>query len=455
MIKFFKVNIEPNKRLRMIEVIFSIGLCIASIISIGYGLFDINANVENTQFKQSIQMTRDTDLEDYSEDNTICDVTYTNGDKQLIVSYSYEDYVKLYDKTIIAYEYETKNGTKLYFDHQNINDQEVQYAYKQVRANELAPLFNFGIASLILMLSILIMMLFAKQFTTYEKSWFISIMVLATIFSVVFPEEFGIASLILMLSILIMMLFAKQFTTYEKSWFISIMVLATIFSVVFPEESANGVNGIIIMLLYLLDTFLNILCELLISKQSRYNFLVSVLVEIVEIAICVVLMYRFATMATTLFFWLPIDIISYINWSKHKDDEENELTVVRKLRGYQEVLVIIGIIVWTFVIGYLISGLNIATDFYNNELLETFIIYIDACASAVGIANGLFIFFRLQEQWIAWYICAFLEAVINIISGQYVLLVLKLGYFTNTTYGYIKWSRYIKEHTTEKQAQIS
>lgn len=408
MIKFFKVNIEPNKRLRMIEVIFSIGLCIASIISIGYGLLDINANIEDIQFKQSIQMTRDTDLEDYSEDNTICDVTYTNGDKQLIVSYSYEDYVKLYDKTIIAYEYETKNGTKLYFDHQNINDQEVQYAYKQVRANELAPLFNFGIASLILMLSILIMMLFAKQFTTYEKSWFISI-----------------------------------------------MVLATIFSVVFPEESANGVNGIIIMLLYLLDTFLNILCELLISKQSRYNFLVSVLVEIVEIAICVVLMYRFATMATTLFFWLPIDIISYINWSKHKDDEENELTVVRKLRGYQEVLVIIGIIVWTFVIGYLISGLNIATDFYNNELLETFIIYIDACASAVGIANGLFIFFRLQEQWIAWYICAFLEAVINIISGQYVLLVLKLGYFTNTTYGYIKWSRYIKEHTTEKQAQIS
>ena len=408
MIKFFKVNIEPSKRLRMIEVIFSIGLCIASIISIGYGLLDINANIEDIQFKQSIQMTRDTDLEDYSEDNTICDVTYINGDKQLIVSYSYEDYVKLDDKTITAYEYETKNGTKLYFDHQNINDQEVQYAYKQVRANELASLFNFGIASLILMLSILIMMLFAKQFTTYEKSWFISI-----------------------------------------------MVLATIFSVVFPEESANGVNGIIIMLLYLLDTFLNILCELLISKQSRYNFLVSVLVEIVEIAICVVLMYRFATMATTLFFWLPIDIISYINWSKHKDDEENELTVVRKLRGYQEVLVIIGIIVWSFVIGYLISGLNIATDFYNNELLETFIIYIDACASAVGIANGLFIFFRLQEQWIAWYICAFLEAVINIISGQYVLLVLKLGYFTNTTYGYIKWSRYIKEHTTEKQAQIS
>lgn len=408
MINFFKTNMEPRKGLKRVEVIISILLCIASVVSIGYGLFEIYSPIGKAQFIDSVEMTRQTELEDYSEDNTICDVTYTNGDKQLVVSYSYEDYVELDDKTITAYEYETDDGTKLYFDHQDISDKQLQHSYQQVKANELASVFNFGIASFILVISILIMMLFAKQFTTYEKSWFVSI-----------------------------------------------MVLATIISVIFPEESANGVNGIIIMLLYLLDTFLNILCELLISKQSRYNFLVSVLVEIVEIAMCVVLMYRFATMATTLFFWLPIDIISYINWSKHKDDEESELTVVRKLKGYQEVLVIVGIIVWTFVVGYFISGLDIATDFYSSKALETAIIYIDACASAVGIANGLFIFFRLREQWIAWYICALLEAIINVISGQYVLLVLKLGYFTNTTYGYIKWTKYIKSHTKEKQPEIS
>lgn len=405
MIQFFKKNIEPKKGLRTIELGLALLLLIASIVSVGYGAWKVHAPVGETKFVRTIEMTRDTELEDYSEDNTICDVTYTNGDATLVVSYSYEEYLQLDEDSVTAYEYETNQGTKLYFDHQDVSNQEMQYSYQQVKANELASLFNFGIASLILMISVLIMTLFAKQFTTYEKSWFLSI-----------------------------------------------MVLATIISVIFPEESANGVNGIIIMLLYLLDTFLNILCELLISKQSRYNFLVSVLVEIVEIAMCIVLMYRFATMATTLFFWLPIDIISYINWTRHKDDVEDELTVVRKLKGYQEVLVIIGIIVWTFVVGYFISGLDIATDFYNNETLETAIIYIDACASAVGIANGLFIFFRLREQWIAWYICAFLEMVINIISGQYVLLPLKLGYFTNTTYGYIKWTKYIQSHNKEKQA---
>lgn len=254
----------------------------------------------------------------------------------------------------------------------------------------------------------------------------------------------GISLILLFVALLIVLLFSNFFTTYEKCWFITILVLAAIVSYFFPEEDTNGINGTLIMFLYLLDTFLNILCELLISKQSRYNFLVSILIEIVEIITCIALMYRFATMAVTLFFWLPIDIISFVNWSKHKDEIQDELTIVRSLKGYQELFIILGIIVWTIVVGYFISGLSIVSDFINNKTIETIIIYLDACASAVGIANGLFILFRLKEQWVAWYICAILESIINIMSSQYVLLVLKLGYFTNTTYGYIKWSNYIK-----------
>ena len=81
----------------------------------------------------------------------------------------------------------------------------------------------------------------------------------------------------------------NYFTLYEKIWFFSILILASVFAVIFPEEDVNGVRGSIIMALYLADTFLNILCELLISKQSKWNFIVSVFVEITEILICVVL----------------------------------------------------------------------------------------------------------------------------------------------------------------------
>ena len=239
----------------------------------------------------------------------------------------------------------------------------------------------------------------------------------------------------------------NYFSLYEKIWFFSILVLAVIFAFVFPEEDINGVNGALIMALYLLDIFLNILCELLISKQSKWNFIVSVFVEITEIVTLIILASRFATMATTLFFWLPIDIISFINWHKHPDTKEEDLTKVRKLSGLAEVLILIGIAVWTIVVGYFLSELDITTDLFGgDEVLETIVIYLDACVSAVGIANGVFILLRYREQLIAWYVDSILEAIINILSGQYVLLILKLGYLTNTTYGYIKWSKYIKSH---------
>ena len=237
------------------------------------------------------------------------------------------------------------------------------------------------------------------------------------------------------------------FTTYEKIWFFSILILSIIFAFIFPEEDTNGVNGKIIMSLYLADIFLNILCELLISKQSKWNFIVSLFVEITEILICVVLSYRFATMATTLFFWIPIDIISFINWHKHPDKKEEELTEVRKLSGTAEALCILGIIVWTIGIGYLLTYIDIGTElFHGNKTLEIIVCYLDACVSAVAVLNGVFILLRYREQWIAWYINTILEGVINVLSGQFVLLVLKFGYLTNTTYGYIKWTKYIKEH---------
>ena len=396
-------NTEPNNTVRKIEILALILLLAGFFIAFGIGVKRSGAAPGQLKKLDPVEMVRNVEEEEYDEDSKFCEILYAEGEDTLSVDIPCEEYEDYAENTLTAYGVETEDGTRMFFDHPDISDAEISESYKEILVDRTMPVFNFAISLLILAISV------------------------------------GV-----------MLFFGKVFTTYEKCWFLTIMTLATIVAVLFPEESANGVNGVIIMLLYLLDTFFNILCELLISKQSRYNFLVSVVVEILEIAICVVLMYRFATMATTLFFWLPIDILSFINWSKHKDEEEDELTAVRRLKGYQEVLIIVGIFVWTVVVGYFLSGLDIKTDFIQSKSVETAIAYLDACASAVGVANGLFIFFRLREQWIAWYVCALLEAIINIISGQYVLLVLKIGYFTNTTYGYIKWSRYIRSHKESK-----
>ena len=213
------------------------------------------------------------------------------------------------------------------------------------------------------------------------------------------------------------------------------------------ENAQYPVAVWIITALYLADVVLNIACELLISKQSKWNFIVSLGVEIVEILVCILCAYRFATMAVTLLFWIPCDIVSFVLWHRHPDKQKDELTVVKKLNWWQDILIVLGIAVWTVGVGYLLTLIEVEGGiFANNVMLKNIVCYIDACASAVGIANGLLILFRYREQWIAWYIVAILETVINIIAGQWVLLILKLGYLTNTTYGYIMWTKYIRNH---------
>lgn len=243
----------------------------------------------------------------------------------------------------------------------------------------------------------------------------------------------------------------SYFTLYEKIWFFSILIISVIFAFVFPEEDMHGINGRVIMVLYLLDTFLNILCELLISKQSKWNFIVSLLVELSEIAICIVTMARFSTMATTIFFWIPIDILSFVNWHRHPDKEDEEITTVRKLSGRMLAAWIVGIAVWTVGAGYFTADwVGSAAEYMElyggNETVARIVCYFDACVSALGIANGVFILLRFREQWIAWYLYTILEIIIIILSGQYVMLVLSAGFLTNTTYGYLKWTKYIREH---------
>ena len=212
----------------------------------------------------------------------------------------------------------------------------------------------------------------------------------------------------------------------------------------------------VITILYLLDVITNIACELMISKQSKWNFIISLVVEVIEILICILCAYRFATLATTLLFWIPCDIISFIVWNKHPDKEDKEVTEVKKLTVKQDILLILGIIIWTLAVGYALIFIDVEGGiFANNVRLKNIVCYLDACASALGIANGVFILLRYREQWIAWYLVALLETVINILAGQWILLVLKAGYLTNTTYGYIKWTKYIKKHQTDKPVKAT
>jgi len=245
----------------------------------------------------------------------------------------------------------------------------------------------------------------------------------------------------------------KYFTTYEKCWLLVLTVIAIVMSILLPESDTNGISGIVITIFYCLDVIIGNLCELLYSKQNRWSFMIYNLVELIEIAILIMLRARFASMAVAIFFWIPAHTVSFFNWKKHKDEKDSTKTVVRQLKPWQSVVMLLVCLAWTAGIGYLMAAFGPETNFYSSALIEKIVAYADACLSIISILDGVLMFFRFKEAWVIWYAYIIIETVVNIISGQWILLVYKIGYATNTAYGYICWSKYIKNRSKNKQAE--
>lgn len=182
-----------------------------------------------------------------------------------------------------------------------------------------------------------------------------------------------------------------------------------------------------------ISTLANPLCELLIAKQSKLNFIVDIIfIEIPEFILCIHL-GLYAIAIVTLVFWIPIDVISYLHWTRHEDEVKKELTVVKRLSPLQDVLSIGAIGLFTVVVGSLIRQMPGAAESY-----------LDALTAACGMANGILLALRYSEQWYAWFITLIFYVILYIRTGAYIMLITVAAMMVNTCYGYWKWYIYTK-----------
>ena len=246
----------------------------------------------------------------------------------------------------------------------------------------------------------------------------------------------------------------EYFTTYEKWWLLIFTTLTIIASIFFPEETTNGIDGTILTIIYLVNVVLGIFCEVLAAKQSKWNAFIYIIVEVIEITKFILLSAMFSSMIVSLFFWLPMHIITFINWGKHEDKKKKELTEVRSLKPIHAGLLFVGVVVWTLVMGYLFAYFAPDTEFFSSEAQKVAVAYLDACLSALSIANGILLYFRFKENWIVWMMYSLVSIAVYIMTGLWVFLVLQFGYITNTIYGYLKWTKYIKEKRQEENIRI-
>ena len=234
--------------------------------------------------------------------------------------------------------------------------------------------------------------------------------------------------------------FLKSFNKFELIWFFSVIVLLTISMIFIPDLVFEDSSSTLTVVCSIISIIANPLCELMISKQNKYNFLVSIaFIEITEMIIYMSL-HLYSCALVSLLFWVPIDIVSFFKWKKNADEKDEDVTKVKKLNWWQDILIVVGIAVFSLVVGWLLSLIPECED-----------TYLDAFVSALGMANGVLLLLRYSEQWYVWFAYLIFDAILWIISGHYIMLITVVAMMINTIYGFVKWIKYIKSKKQLKE----
>ena len=231
--------------------------------------------------------------------------------------------------------------------------------------------------------------------------------------------------------------FFKSFTRVEAIYMTFVVVLAVGMAVFFPELMLESTASPLLIVCSVMNVIANPLVETMNAKQFRGNFLIDIfLIEITYIILSLHLGW-YTLMLSCIFFWIPIDILSYIRWSKNIDREDENLTVVKRLSLKTSLMLLVAVVFFSLVMGSIMTNIPGSEDSY-----------LEAFATAMGMVNGVLLMLRYSEHWYAWVITTILYLAMDISAGAYGLLIDDIAMLVVTFYGIYKWLVYTKKHGT-------
>lgn len=227
-----------------------------------------------------------------------------------------------------------------------------------------------------------------------------------------------------------------------------IMLGISIYYAILPQEGTPQWLAII----NFISGLCGIICVFFTAKANRMNFPFAV----VNTTVFMIYLWYFGIWAT---FWLeacvyfPMNIISWVNWYRHKDDEDKLLAKSKKLTGWQNLIVVAAITGITILVHFALSEvagdtwMKFATRFgWNIALMQWF----DATIFAIGIVAVILEALRYKEQYIWWLITDVIAVGQYALKGDPVYVTKKAIYLVEAVVGIKNWNTLAKRNKTNE-----
>ena len=231
----------------------------------------------------------------------------------------------------------------------------------------------------------------------------------------------------------------KSFKSLKWYEWVMILIMIAIAGYAMVEAFVNPNNSSNppwLTVINFVSAICGIICIFFCAKASISNYIfgiVNTAVYIVYLAYWKI----YGTMCLELFIYLPINIIGWILWTKHRDEREPEKTKAKKLyifaNAFSIVLVIVAAIIYHQILVKV--GGNVA--------------WLDAFTVSIGLIAMLLQMLRYREQYIWWIITDIIAVAMFIQHFDAVYLTKKSIYLIMAIIGLINWWKLNKERNLE------
>lgn len=223
----------------------------------------------------------------------------------------------------------------------------------------------------------------------------------------------------------------KSLKWYE--WIMAIIMIAIAgLSVYNAFKNPTSSNPPWLTIVNFISAICGVVCIFFCAKASISNYFFGLINTIVYSVFLAYHEIR-GTLCLELFVYLPVNILGWIVWVKHRDKIDTEKTMAKKLTVKQMLISIV------FVITIAIPSFLIL-DKLDGKMPETFLKDIfDALTVAIGIVATVLQFRRFREQYVWWLIQDIIAVGMYIVMFDPVYLTKKSIYLIMAVIGLYNW----------------
>lgn len=224
----------------------------------------------------------------------------------------------------------------------------------------------------------------------------------------------------------------KNWNTFEKFLLIANMSIALMFLIIGGDYS-------IIPLLSVLASLGNTMSVILVAKKEIRNYAWGIL-GVVTYGFVAFYYTNTGEWMLNWLYYLPMNIIGWIMWTKKSDDGESVKSKSLTLR--QAGIVYSCTIAAVLFYAMLISNPAVQTFLYGAVTPYGFSKFlIDATSTILSITAMLLMVKCYKEQWILWIIVDVVSIVLWCITFDFTMILMWVTMLANAVYGYIRWRK--------------